>query len=128
MPRPLKTRSRSDEPYDMSAPEETKVSENVIIGNREERRTNSSWAPVKPLSRMRSKRCCLQRPFRNWLSGVQLIEQRPRLLQIARLEPLRKPAVNRSQQFARLLQLPMVAPEPGKAHGGAEFPAPGHYK
>src|SRR5262249_36584622 len=37
-------------------------------------------------------------------------------------EPLRKPPVNRSQQFARLLHLALVAPEPREAHGGAEFP------
>ena len=52
----------------------------------------------------------------------QLVEQRLRLLQIARVEPLRKPAVNRSKQFARLLQLALVAPEARKAHCGAEFP------
>ena len=48
-------------------------------------------------------------------------EQRLRLLQIARLEPLRKPPVNRSEQFARLLHLALVAPETREAHGGAEF-------
>jgi hypothetical protein len=60
--------------------------------------------------------------FRNWLSGVQLVEQRLRLLQIARIEPLRKPPVNRSEQFASLLLLALVTPEARKAHGGAEFP------
>src|SRR5713101_2455139 len=65
---------------------------------------------------------CPQRPFRNWLSGVQLIEQRLRLLQIARVEPLRKPPVNRSQQFARLPHLALVTPEAREAHGCAEFP------
>ena len=38
-----------------------------------------------------------------------------------RVQPVRKPAVNRSEQFARLLRLALVAPE-GEAHGGAEFP------
>src|SRR5262249_46204131 len=33
------------------------------------------------------------------------LEQRLRLFQIARINPLRKPAVNRSRQFARLLRL-----------------------
>ena len=37
--------------------------------------------------------------------GRQLLQQRLRLLQIARVEPFRKPAVNRSPQFARLLYL-----------------------
>jgi hypothetical protein len=59
-----------------------------------------------------------KRPFRNWLSGVQLIEQRLRLLQIARVEPLGEPAVNRSEQFACLLQPALVAPEAGEAHCG----------
>ena len=63
-----------------------------------------------------------QRPFRNWLSGMQLIEQCLRLLQIARVEPFRKPTVDRSQQFARLLHLALVTPEARDAHCGAEFP------
>ena len=52
----------------------------------------------------------------------QLLQQRLRFLQIARVEALRKPPVNRSQQFARLLHLALVAPEACEAHGGAEFP------
>src|SRR6476661_7720197 len=41
----------------------------------------------------------------------QLLQQRLRLFQIARLEPLSELPVNRSQQFARLLHLALVAPE-----------------
>ena len=52
----------------------------------------------------------------------QLLQQRLRLLQIARVEPFSEPAVNRSKQFARLLHLALVAPEAREAHGGAEFP------
>ena len=37
-------------------------------------------------------------------------------------KPFGEPAVNRSQQFARLLHLALVAPEPCEAHCGAEFP------
>ena len=55
-------------------------------------------------------------------SRHQLLQQRLRFLQIARVEALRKPPVNRSQQFARLLHLALVAPETREAHGGAEFP------
>jgi hypothetical protein len=36
-------------------------------------------------------------------SRAQLLQQRLRVPQIARIKPLRKPPVNRSQQFARLL-------------------------
>src|SRR6202795_2679339 len=56
---------------------------------------------------------------RRWfemLSGVQLIEQRAGLLQIERVETLGEPAVDRRQQFARLLHLALVAPEPRHAH------------
>ena len=53
---------------------------------------------------------------------MQLIEQRLRLLQIARIEALRKSAVNRSEQFACLLLFTLVAPETCEAHCGAEFP------
>jgi hypothetical protein len=52
----------------------------------------------------------------------QLLQQRLRLFQIARVELLRKPAVNWSKQFACLLHLALVAPEEHEAHGGAEFP------
>ena len=52
----------------------------------------------------------------------QLLQQRLRLLQIARVKPLSEPAVDRSKQFARLLHLALVAPEACEAHGGAEFP------
>jgi hypothetical protein len=38
-----------------------------------------------------------------------------------RVKPLRKPAINRRQQFARLLPLALVAPEAREAHCGAEF-------
>src|SRR6476646_8811294 len=52
----------------------------------------------------------------------QCIDQRLRVLQVARIEALAEPAVNRSKQFARLLRLTLVAPEASEAHGGAEFP------
>jgi hypothetical protein len=44
-------------------------------------------------------------------SGRQLLQEHLRLLQITRVKPFRKPPVNRSQQFARLLHLALVAPE-----------------
>ena len=46
-------------------------------------------------------------------------EQRLRFLQIARVEPLSEPAVNRSQQFARLLHLALVTPEAGEREARA---------
>src|SRR5215468_8850725 len=52
-------------------------------------------------------------------SRNQLSQQRLRLLEIARVEPLREPPVNRSKQFARLLRLALIAPETREAHGGA---------
>jgi hypothetical protein len=56
------------------------------------------------------------------LSRRQMVEQLLRLLQIARVETFRKPPVNRSQQFASLLHLALVAPKTREAHSGAEFP------
>ena len=55
-------------------------------------------------------------------SRGQLLQKRFRLLQVARVEPLCEPAVNRSQQFPRLTRLALVALETRKAHSGAEFP------
>jgi len=53
----------------------------------------------------------------------QLTEQRLRLLQIERVKPFRKPAIDRSEQFARLLRLTLVAPETGilRAMGQSDF-------
>src|SRR5262249_37493439 len=48
---------------------------------------------------------------REALLRCQLIEQRFGLLQIARVEALCEPAVNRSKQFARFPPLALVAPE-----------------
>ena len=47
----------------------------------------------------------------------QLLEQRLRFLQIARVESFRKPPVNRSQQFARLLRLALVNPKAREVQG-----------
>ena len=54
------------------------------------------------------------------MSGLvlsQLLEQRLRVLQIARVKALGEPAVDRREQFARLLHLALVAPEAGEAWG-----------
>src|SRR4029077_17057959 len=64
----------------------------------------------------------LNETFENSASHRQVIQQRLRLLQIARVEPLRKPPVNRSEQFACLLHLALVTPEACEAGGSAEFP------
>jgi hypothetical protein len=63
-----------------------------------------------------------ERPFRNWLSGVHLVKQRLSLLQIMRIEALSEPPVHGSQQFASLLRLALILPEPRHAHRGAQFP------
>src|SRR5262249_3865159 len=55
-------------------------------------------------------------------SPCQFIKQRLRLLQIARVEALCEPAVNRSEQFTPFSHLALVTPEACEAHGGAEFP------
>src|ERR1700731_974605 len=67
--------------------------------------------------------CCIAAPrIGRARSRCQRVEQRLRLFQIACVEPFRKPPIHRSQQFARLLHLALVAPEACEAHGGAEFP------
>ena len=59
------------------------------------------------------------RPLRHLLS--QLLQQRLRVFQVERVEAFRKPAIDWSQQFAGLLQFPLIAPEPSHAHRGAQF-------
>src|SRR5262249_3825633 len=51
-------------------------------------------------------------------SHLQLLQQRLRLLQITRVEAF-VPAVNRSERFARLLHLALIAPEACEVHEGA---------
>ena len=41
--------------------------------------------------------------------------------QIERVEAFREPAIDRSEQFASLLPLPLIAPEPREAHRRAQF-------
>ena len=55
----------------------------------------------------------------------QLAQQRLRLLQIARIKPFCKPAIDRSEKLASLIPLALVAPEPRHAHCGAQFPGLG---
>ena len=55
-------------------------------------------------------------------SSSQLVEQRLGILQIGGVEALGEPAVDRRQQLARLGGLALVAPQPGEAGGGAQFP------
>src|SRR5262249_51532006 len=55
-------------------------------------------------------------------SRHQLLQQRLRLLQIARVKPFSEPAVDWREQFTRLLHLALVAPEACEAHGGTQFP------
>ena len=51
----------------------------------------------------------------------QLVEQCLRLLQIARVKSFGEPAVDRSEKFASLLPLALIAPEPREAHGGTSI-------
>ena len=54
--------------------------------------------------------------------GAQLIEQRLSLLQIERIKPFGEPAVDRSEKFAGLIPLALIAPEPRHAHRRAQLP------
>jgi hypothetical protein len=62
------------------------------------------------------------RPFSLRLLRRQPLQQRVGLLRTARVKPVRKAPVNRSQQFARLLHLATVAPEAREAHRSAQLP------
>ena len=66
--------------------------------------------------------CWVPRPPAAHSIARQFLQQRLRLLQIERVEAFREPAVDRSEQFARLLPLALVAPEPRHAHRRAQLP------
>jgi hypothetical protein len=52
----------------------------------------------------------------------QIVEQRLRLLQIARVEAFGEPAIDRREKIASLLRLFLIALETCEPHGSAEFP------
>src|SRR5262249_16226880 len=52
----------------------------------------------------------------------QLLQQRLRFFQVARVESFSEPPVNRRQQFARFHRLALVTPEAGEADGGRGVP------
>jgi hypothetical protein len=54
----------------------------------------------------------------------QFLKQRLRLLQIARVEALGEPSVDRSEKLAGLIPLTLIAPETGKASRSAQFMGP----
>jgi hypothetical protein len=58
------------------------------------------------------------------IAGGHLAHRATRLslLQIARVKPFRKPALDRSEKLAALLALTLIAPEPRHAHRRAQFP------
>src|SRR6202040_2992409 len=56
------------------------------------------------------------------LSCRQLVEESLCLLQIERIETFGEPAVDRSEKLASLIPLALIAPQPGHAHSGTEFP------
>jgi hypothetical protein len=71
----------------------------------------------RPISATRT--AANSRPFSKLFSGVQLLEQRLRLLQIERVETFGEPAVDRSEQIEGLIPLALIAPEPRQARCGA---------
>src|ERR1700722_714478 len=62
--------------------------------------------------------------YLGWVLHRQLLQQRLSLLQIARVEALSEPAVNRSKQVARLLRLTLVTPETREARRGTQLVSP----
>src|SRR5262249_44057543 len=58
-------------------------------------------------------------------SRLQLIEQRLSLLKIARVEPFRKPSIDRREECQRLLPPALTQPKRGKVFRGPQFQGPG---
>ena len=58
---------------------------------------------------------------RSPISRRQFVEQRLCLFKIERVEAFGEPAVDRSEKLASLIPLALIAPDPGKAGGGAKL-------
>jgi hypothetical protein len=57
-------------------------------------------------------------------SQRKLIEQGLGLLQVKRIEALGKPVVDGREKFARMRELPLIAPQPSHSRCRAQFEAP----
>src|SRR5216684_1105096 len=53
---------------------------------------------------------------------MQRVEQRLGLLKIGRIEALCEPGIDRAEEIAGFIAFALVAPEPGKAARGPQFP------
>src|SRR5262245_49306893 len=51
----------------------------------------------------------------------QLLQQRPRLLEVGRVKALREPAIDRREQLPRFGPFALLLPEAAEAHGGAQL-------
>src|SRR4029077_21024970 len=94
----------------------------------------SGACPLLPESDSQPPKCVPPRPLpdscaatksgqcRDCGSGIQLIEQRLRFLQIERIEALGEPAVDRRDKITSLIPFALVTPQPRHAHRRTEFP------
>ena len=53
---------------------------------------------------------------------IELVQQRLCVFEVGRIKALGEPAVDRREDIAGLGLAALVTPEPGEAHGGAQFP------
>ena len=67
-------------------------------------------AAKQTAAKLRPKKGPSKRPFRNWLSGVQLVEQGLSLLQVDRVEAFGEPAVDRREEITGFGAFALVAP------------------
>src|ERR1700758_1063602 len=58
-----------------------------------------------------------------WARSSKFVEQCLRFFEVLRVKALGKPAVDGSEQVARLASPALLAPQPGEARGGAQFVA-----
>jgi hypothetical protein len=64
---------------------------------------------------------CLERPFRKSSSGVQLVEQNLGLLEVRRVEALRKSGIDCCKTVGSLLLFPPLGHRPSEISGGAQL-------
>ena len=53
---------------------------------------------------------------------LQIVEQRLCCFEIDGREPFGEPAINRLEKYLRIVGTTLIAEQPGKARGGAQFP------
>src|SRR6516162_3656036 len=99
-------------------------SDTLSRSTRSRRHTSSSGYPSAWTGRSSYRICLRRRPGGSItiITSSQFVEQRLCLFEVLCFEAFREPPIDRGEQVAGCGAVALVAPQPRKAHRGAQFP------